>query len=136
MPSPGPHTFRHPVPIHAFTRSPRMSSPGLHTCRHPVPTYAHNLTKPHITITSTRWLLFFYRAVSRPQGGALAGMPQEDGGRVIESWRVTTTARVRTASYSQTCIYLSSGGTASNKKEETRKYYKRNNRFTASCLVT
>jgi len=63
-------------------------------------------------------------------------MPQEDGGRVIESWRVTTTARVRTANYSQTCIYLSSGGTVSNKKEETRKYYKYNNRFTASCLVT
>jgi hypothetical protein len=54
-------------------------------------------------------------------------MPQEDGGRVIESWRVTTAVRVRTANCSQTCIYLSSGGTASNKKEETRKYYTYNN---------
>jgi len=65
--------------------------------------------------------LFFTRAVSRPQGGALADMPQEDGGRVIESWRVTTTARVRNANYSQTCIYLSSGGTVSNKKRGNKE---------------
>jgi hypothetical protein len=52
----------------------------------------------YIVITSNRWLLLFLCAITPFQSsGVSEDMPQEDGGHVIESWRVTTRARVFTA---------------------------------------
>jgi hypothetical protein len=55
-------------------------------------------------------VIVFPSAIIPLQGGASASMPQEDGGHVIESWRVTTATRVHNTKYCQACVYLLSRG--------------------------
>lgn len=88
-----------------------MSFVNIQSDRCPIPTLSSRfLRRPHYYYLKLHVIVFFSSAIIPLQGGASTGMPQEDGGHVIESWRVTTAARVCTTNYSQACVYLLSRG--------------------------
>lgn len=79
----------------------------------------------YIVITSNRWLLLFLCAITPFQSsGVSEDMPQEDGGHVIESWRVTTGARVFTANAPKLAFACPLVG-APKATNETKEHFKR-----------